>query len=150
MILASAFATGAEAGRFAGGPEATFVTSEREILGFDLSDSASRNPVVSAGTTMVVPSGWRASLFVSHLAAQPSVNDDFARIRPSTFVGARLSRPLSKSMRLSFDVFNVFDRKAPEFDYFANLHGAPSIDTDNYLFSPGEQRGFRIGLKKSF
>ena len=150
MIVASAFATGAHAGRFAGGPEATVVTSEREILGFELLDSAGRNPIASAGTTMVVPSGWRASLFVSHIAAQPSLNDDGARIRPSTFVGARLSRPLSKSMRLSFDVFNVFDRKSPDFDYFANLRGAPSIDTDNYLFSPGEQRGFRIGFKKTF
>jgi hypothetical protein len=150
-MLASALATGkAQAGIFAGGPEATFVTTEREILGFDLGDTGSRNPMVSAGTTMEAASGWRASLFVSHWAVQPSLNDDFARLRPSTFVGARLSRSLTQTTRLSFDIFNIFDRRAADFDYFANLHGAPSIDTENFLFSPGEPRGFRLSIKKTF
>jgi len=151
LILASAFATGeARAGVFAGGPEATFVTTEREILGFELSDSGSRNPMVSAGTTILVPNGWRASLFVSHFKPQASPYEDIARIRPSTFVGARLSHSLTQTVRVSLDVFNIFDRKAADFDYFANLRGAPSIDTENFMFSPGEPRGFRLGLRKTF
>jgi outer membrane receptor protein involved in Fe transport len=151
LLVASAFATGeAHAGVFAGGPEATFVTSEREILGFEWGDSARSGATQSAGATVMVPNGWRASLFVSHLKAQPSLYEDLARIRPSTFVGARLSRPLSKTLRLSFDAFNIFDRKSADFDYFANLRGAPSFDTENFMFSPGEPRGFRLGIRKTF
>ena len=150
LIIASVFAAGARAGQFAGGPEATFVASEREIAGLQLGGFEGRDPTISAGTTTVAPSGWRASLFVSHMAPQLSLNDDWTRVRPTTFVGARLSRPLSGSLRLSLDLFNIFDRKSPDFDYFANLHGAPSIDTENFLFSPGEPRGFRIRLRKTF
>ncbi len=105
---------------------------------------------VSAATTLHTPSGWTASLLVSSLGKRESI-DDGTGVKPSTFVNARLARSLSKSTRLTLDVFNVFDRRAADFDYFsaARLWNAPGA-ADSFLFNPAAPRGFRLKLRTTF
>ena len=150
LIAVSAIALDAHAGGlFAGGGESALVSSNVEIFGYDFG-GAERQRDAQAGTTVTVPSGWRASLFVSHVAPSTTLQDDSFRIRPSTFVSARLSRPIAKGTRLSFDIFNIFDQRARDLDYLALSRTGVPASPENFLFAPGEPRGFRINLRKAF
>jgi hypothetical protein len=107
--------------------------------------------IASAGTTLHTPDGWTASLLVNSLGRRDSLVDDSTPVRQSTFVNARLSRYLSRSSRLSLDVFNIFDHHAGSIDYFATsrLWDQPG-DGDSFLFNPAEPRGFRVKLRTTF
>ena len=100
---------------------------------------------------MKAPNGWSASLFVSSLDSRQMLEDDSARRKSSSFVNARLSRNLSERTRVSLDVFNVFDHRAGNVDYFSTTRvWAQPGAGDNFLFNPAEPRGFRIKLRTTF
>jgi hypothetical protein len=105
----------------------------------------------SAGATLRVPNGWSASLFVSSIGRRQTIEEDSLRLKASSFVNARLSRNLSKKTRVTFDVFNVFDRRLGNVDYFSTTRvwNQPGAG-DNFLFNPLEPRGFRIRLRTTF
>ena len=105
---------------------------------------------VSAATSLRIRRGWTASLVVNSLGRRDSPNEG-TRVKPSTFVNARLTRNLSKTTRLSLDVFNVFDRRVSDVDYFsaARLWSNPGA-ADSFLFNPAEPRGFRLKLRTHF
>lgn len=103
----------------------------------------------SAGTTFRGPGSWSARLFVSDLG--PGNEEDGPLLRSSTTVGAQLSVRLDRSTRVNIDVFNVFDRKGGEVDYFtgSRLFRQPGT-FDGYLTHPAEGRGFRLSLTARF
>jgi outer membrane receptor protein involved in Fe transport len=103
----------------------------------------------SAGTTFRGPGNWRAKLFVSDLGTRNE--EDGPMLRSSTTVGAQLSVRIAKSTHVSIDVFNVFDRKSGEVDYFtgARIFRQPGT-LDGYLSHPAEGRGFRLSLSARF
>ena len=150
LALASALAAPAACARDADDPNGLWLGGRFDPFGAReyLRSTTERN--ASAGATLHAPSGWTASLFVSSFRPD-ALQDDTARLKPSSFVNARLSRKLSKNTRVSFDVFNIFDRRADNADYFStsrawNQPGA----SDNFLFNPAEPRGFRIKLRTAF
>ena len=111
--------------------------------------AAERN--ASAGATLKVLNGWNASLFVSYFGARAPVDDEGARLKSTTSVNARLSRNLTKSTRVTFDVFNVFDQRGGDIDYFSTTRvwSQPGAG-DSFLFNPAEPRGFRIKFRTTF
>jgi outer membrane receptor protein involved in Fe transport len=109
--------------------------------------AAERNASASA---TVRGYGWSASLLVSYLGKRSGIEEPVS-LRASTFVNARLSRSLSKNTRLSFDVFNLFDQRLRDIDYFtASRMSNASGAADSYLFNPAEPRGFRLKLRTTF
>jgi outer membrane receptor protein involved in Fe transport len=109
--------------------------------------AAERNASASA---TVRGYGWSASLLVSYLGKRSGI-EEAASLRASTFVNARLSRSLSKNTRLSLDVFNLFDQRLRDVDYFSASHLASAFGpADSYLFNPAEPRGFRLKLRTTF
>ena len=105
----------------------------------------------NAGATIRDRSGWSASLFVSTLGRSRMVDDEAKRLRSSSVVNAQIGRRLSKTTRLSFDVFNVFDHRGGDLDYFSasRLWSTYGL-AENYLFNPAEPRGFRVRLRQAF
>jgi outer membrane receptor protein involved in Fe transport len=94
---------------------------------------------------------WSASLFVSRATQMGFADDGAARLATSPVVNGSISRPLAPDLRLSLDVFNVFDRSPASADYFAASQlWQPTTLSDSYLFHPGEPRGFRVRLRKTF
>jgi len=111
--------------------------------------AAERN--ATAGATMKAPNGWSASLFVSSFGSRQAVEDNAVRAKSSSFVNARLSRNLSKQTRVSVEVFNIFDHRLGDVDYFSTTRvWAQPGAGDNFLFNPAEPRGFRIRLRTTF
>jgi len=119
-------------------------------IGLDLTElikgAANR---ASAGATFRGPGNWRAKLFVSDLGS--GAEDEGPLLRSNTTVGAQLSLRLTRSARVNVDVFNVFDRKSGDVDYFtgARIFRQPGT-LDGYLSHPGEGRGFRLSLTARF
>lgn len=113
--------------------------------------AAAAGAYATAGATVRPARGWSASLSVNYLGPRPGVDEDSLRLRSSTLVNAQVSHKLSKTTRVTFDVFNVFDHRIGEVDQFAlaRVATAPGA-TENYLFHPAEPRGFRIGFRKTF
>lgn len=104
-----------------------------------------------AGATLRARGGWSASLFVSRLFAAPGANDASLLLPTSTALNAQLSRSLTRSVRVTFDAFNLLDRRDPALDDFiASRTYAPVAMAGGYLVHPGEPRGFRIGIRKTF
>ena len=94
---------------------------------------------------------WSASLFVSRATRMGFADDGAARLATSPVVNGTMSRLLSRDVRLTFDIFNVFDRTPAAADYFsASQLWQPTALSDTYLFHPGEPRGFRMRLRKTF
>jgi len=105
---------------------------------------------VTGALTLRTPDGWTASLLVNSLGEREA-EGEAPHVKPSTFVNGRLTRNLTKTTRVTFDVFNLFDRRADSLDYFAasRLWNAPGA-ADSFLFNPAEPRGFRVKLRTSF
>jgi outer membrane receptor protein involved in Fe transport len=102
-----------------------------------------------AGATLRDGSGWSASLFVSHAIADRDAEP--LRLSDSTAVNARLARRIGRGTTLTLDVFNVLDRRDPGLDAFvaASRWSAGGMPED-YLVHPGEPRGVRLGIRKTF
>jgi outer membrane receptor protein involved in Fe transport len=106
---------------------------------------------VNAGTTVRDRSGWSASLFVAYVDRVHFADDAAAPLATTPVVNATVSRRLTRSTRLTFDVFNVLDRQVPGLDYLAASRAWDgSAAYDDFLFRPAEPRGFRLRLRISF
>jgi hypothetical protein len=105
----------------------------------------------SAAATMRVPNGWTASLVVNYLGRLPAAEAGGPSLRASSLVNGRLTRNLTKSTRVTFDVFNVFNHRVKDVDYFAtNRIWNSSGAADSFLFNAAEPRGFRLKLRTTF
>jgi hypothetical protein len=118
------------------------------ILGFDTGRPAAYG---QAGTTLRPGRGWNASLFVTSFDPRPSTDDDAARVRAATFVNGRITHHLTKTTRVSLDLFNLLDKRAGNADSLSatRLWSYPGA-ADNFLFYPGESRGLRLRLRTAF
>ncbi len=103
-----------------------------------------------AGATVRAKGGWSASLFVSRAFAAAGANDASLLLPSSSAVNAQLSRGLSKTLRVTFDAFNLLDRRDPMDEFIASRTYAPAAMASGYLVHPGEARGFRVGIRKTF
>lgn len=106
---------------------------------------------MNAGATVRNGSKWSASLFVKYLGERTAMEEDALRLRSSTTVGAQFTTRLDKRTRLTVDVFNVFNQRAGDLDYFAasRLWRQPGT-VDGFLFHPAAPRGFRALLSTRF
>ncbi len=75
------------------------------------------------------------------------VEDDSARSQSSTLVNARIGYKFNKGAKLALDVYNLFDRRASDIDYYyqSQLRGeaAPAWDIHSH---PAEPRSWRLSL----
>jgi hypothetical protein len=103
-----------------------------------------------AGATLRNLDGWSASLFVSRAFADPGAAAS-VRFADATAVNARLSRRLSGTTSVTLDLFNLLDRREAPLDAFvaSNLWSAGGVP-DDFLVHPGEPRGVRIGIRRTF
>ncbi|HYC37461.1 MAG TPA: TonB-dependent receptor [Usitatibacter sp.] len=105
----------------------------------------------TAGATVRAMRGWSASLHVRHFGPVRSNDEDTLRLRSSTTVGAQLTGKLSKTTRLSIEVFNLFDQRTGEIDYFsASRAWSQPGALESFLSHPAEARGFRLRLRTNF
>jgi hypothetical protein len=111
----------------------------------------SLNRVVSFGVT-VDRGRWSGGFEVRHFGPRPLVEDGGVRSASTTLAYARIGYRIAPRTRLTLDVFNLFDRKASDIDYYypSRLPGEPAGGVDDIHFHPVEPRAVRLTLQHSF
>jgi outer membrane receptor protein involved in Fe transport len=97
---------------------------------------------------------WSGSLAWRYLGSGALVEDNSVRSRPSSTFNLRVSRSLSdllgRPAELTLDVFNLFDRKVDDIQYFyeSRVPGEGSGVLDR-IVHPGEPRSIRLTFMTS-
>jgi outer membrane receptor protein involved in Fe transport len=107
--------------------------------------------VGSVAVTLREIGPWSASLQWRYLGSGSLIEDDSVRSRASLTTNLRVSRKLGRNSELSFDVFNLLDRKLNDIEYFyeSQLPGEAAPVADKHVH-PAEPRTVRVTLKLGF
>ena len=106
------------------------------------------NRVASAAVAVHDLGPWSGSLQFRYLGPRPLIEDNTAVARSTLLVNVRAGYQITKGAELFLDVFNLFDRKANDIDYFytSQLRGEAAPVAD-YHFHPAEPRTLRLSLR---
>ena len=108
--------------------------------------------VASFGVTVTDYGPWFGQFQLRYFGPRALIEDDSVRSRATTLAYARLGYKISPSVRLALDVFNLFDRKASDIDYYyaSRLMGEPAEGVNDIHFHPVEPRSVRVTLTANF
>jgi outer membrane receptor protein involved in Fe transport len=108
--------------------------------------------VASLGVTVTDLGPWFGQFQLRYFGPRPLIEDNSQRSKSTTLASARVGYKLTKDIRVALDVFNLFDRKASDIDYFyaSRLQGEPAAGVDDTHFHPVEPRSVRLTLTMNF
>jgi outer membrane receptor protein involved in Fe transport len=107
--------------------------------------------VASVAATVRELAGWSASLQWRYLGSGALIEDNSVRSRPSSTFNLRVTRALGAKASATLDVFNLFDRRVNDIQYFyeSQLPGESGPVEDRHVH-PAEPRNFRLTLQVAF
>jgi hypothetical protein len=108
--------------------------------------------VVSAGVSVDSLAGFFGSARVRYFGPRPLVEDGSVSSQASTTVNALLGYELMRGLRAQVEVFNLFDAKVSDIDYYyaSRLPGEPAGGVADVHFHPAQPRSLRVGLVYGF
>ena len=108
--------------------------------------------VGSAGVTIGNLNGWFGSLRWRYIGARPLIEDNSVRSRALSQFNGRVGYAVNQQWRVWVDVFNIFNRKDHDIDYFyvSRLPGEPAEGIADLHFHPVEPRVFRISVSAAY
>ncbi|WP_082616799.1 TonB-dependent receptor domain-containing protein [Massilia sp. Root418] len=106
----------------------------------------------SFGVTVTDLQRWSGALQLRYFGARPLVEDNSVRSAATTLAYARLGYRISGKTSLALDVFNLFDKRASDIDYFyaSRLPGEAAEGVADRHFHPVEPRAVRLTLTHKF
>jgi outer membrane receptor protein involved in Fe transport len=110
------------------------------------------NTVVSLGATVVERGPWFGHFQLRYFGPRPLLEDNSQRSRGTTLAYLRIGYKFTPDLKLALDVFNLFDRKASDIDYFyaSRLPGEAAAGVADIHFHPVEPRNMRVTLTANF
>lgn len=108
--------------------------------------------VAALGVTLTDFGPWFGQFRVRYFGPRPLTEDGSQKSGSTTLANLRIGVRLMPALRLSLDVFNLFNRQASDIDYFytSRLPGEPLGGVDDRHFHPVESRTVRLTLSASF
>src|SRR5262245_7981960 len=108
--------------------------------------------VVSAGVTVDSLHNLFGSVRLRYFGPRPLVEDNSVRSKATSLVNLEGGYKLSKNVKLLVDVFNLFDARDSDVDYFysSRLPGEPLGGIDDIHFHPTLPRTARVNLVLGF
>ena len=108
--------------------------------------------VASLGMTLQDLGPWSTQLQVRYFGPRPLIEDDSQRSKATTLTSLRVGYAITNDVKLTLDVFNLFDRKASDIDYYyaSRLPGEPPGGVNDIHFHPVEPRSARVTLVARF
>ena len=108
--------------------------------------------VAAGGVTVHDAGWWTVSLFGRYFGPRPLIEDNSVKSRSTILFNAQATYRLSKALRLRFDLFNIFDRKADDITYYytSRLRSEPAEGVNGVHFHPTENRTMRVGALYDF
>lgn len=94
---------------------------------------------------------WAATLATRYIGSGPLIADNSIRSRPSITTNLRFGYQVSKQVELGFDVFNLFNRRNDDIQYFyeSQLSSEAAPAADRHIH-PAEPRSLRVSMKVNF
>ena len=108
--------------------------------------------VASFGATLKDYGPWFGQFQFRYFGPRPLIEDDSQRSKATTLAYLRAGYKFTEQTKVMVDVFNLFDRKASDIDYYypSRLKGEPADGVNDIHFHPVEPRSFRVTLSTSF
>jgi len=135
--------------------DADFAVSQARFTGDEAAGNfipGSIDKVASVGATIADLGPWFGQLQLRYFGPRPLVQDGSVRSKATALAYLRAGYSITPTVKLALDVFNLFDRKASDIDYFytSRLQGEPSSGAADVHFHPVEPRRFRVGVVAKF
>jgi outer membrane receptor protein involved in Fe transport len=107
--------------------------------------------VASVAATLRDLGPWSASVQLRYLGPGALIEDNSVRSLSSLTTNLRVSRKLGANAELTLDVFNLFDRKVNDIQYYyeSQLPGEGAPVADRHVH-PAEPRSARLSLQVRF
>ncbi len=95
---------------------------------------------------------WFGQFQLRYFGPRPLIEDDSQRSKATTLAYLRVGYKVTPSVKVALDVFNLFDRKASDIDYYyaSRLKGEPAAGVNDIHFHPVEPRSLRLTLTANF
>ena len=108
--------------------------------------------VVSAGVTVDNARHMFGSVRLRYLGPRPLLEGDSVRSKATSLMNAQIGDKLTSAIRISLDVFNIFDAKDSDIDYYytSRLPGEPLDGINDIHFHPTLPRTARVSLTFGF
>ncbi|PHV28781.1 TonB-dependent receptor [Janthinobacterium sp. BJB426] len=108
--------------------------------------------VASFGVTVTDQGPWSGAFQLRYFGPRPLIEDNSVRSASTTLAYARVAYQLNRKTRLSLDVFNLFDKRASDIDYYyaSRLPGEATEGVNDRHFHPVEPRSARLTLSYAF
>ena len=101
--------------------------------------------VVSIGAGVNDYNGWFGGMRLRYFGSRALIEDNSQRSKSSTLVNFKAGRHLTPNMDISLDIYNLFDRKTYDIEYFyeSQLAGE-TLPVADHMVHPGEPRSIRV------
>ena len=131
---------------------ARFTSDQGEAPNLGRYIPGSVDTVVSIGATVTEYGPWFGHFQLRYFGPRPLIEDDSQRSRATTLGYLRVGYRITPDLKLALDVFNLFDRKASDIDYYyaSRLPGEPAGGVNDVHFHPVEPRTVRVSLTANF
>ncbi len=108
--------------------------------------------VASFGVTVTDRGPWSGAFQLRYFGPRPLIEDNSVRSASTTLAYARVAYQINRKTRLSLDVFNLFDKRASDIDYYyaSRLPGEAAEGVNDRHFHPVEPRSVRLTLSYAF
>ena len=108
--------------------------------------------VASAGLSVSNLAGFFGSLRYRYFGPRALIEDNSVRSAASTEVNLRAGYRLTKVLRVTLDVFNLFNQQSSDIDYYyaSRLPGEPLDGVNDIHSHPVDKRTFRASIGYSF
>lgn len=108
--------------------------------------------VVSVGAVVSDRGPWSGQFQLRYFGPRPLIEDNSQRSAATTLAYVRVGYQISPKTKLALDVFNLFDSKASDVDYYytSRLPGEPAQGLADRHFHPVEPRSVRLTLTSHF
>jgi hypothetical protein len=108
--------------------------------------------VISAGVIVEPTQALFGSIRVRHFGPRPLIEDASVKSASTSLWNGELGYRMSPRTQVVAEVFNLFDAKVADIDYFyaSRLAGEPEEGIEDIHTHPALPRSVRIGLRLSF
>ncbi len=108
--------------------------------------------VVSLGAVISDRGPWSGQFQLRYFGPRPLIEDNSQRSDPTTLAYLRVGYQFNRRTKLAMDVFNLFDSKASDIDYYyaSRLPGDPPEGIADRHLHPVEPRSVRVTLTTHF
>lgn len=108
--------------------------------------------VASFGVTLNDIGPWSGAFQMRYFGPRPLIEDNSVRSSSTAMAYLRAGYRFDRRWQLTADVFNLFDHKASDVDYYyaSRLPGEPAEGVNDIHFHPGEPRTVRLTLRATF